>query len=996
MTIKAALLAVLVGLVPAALVTAEGNGEWPGGGEWPDGDPMTITWMSRFPDSAGERHLEEKFGVNIESNGVWPFHEWEKEESLLASGQLPDAFPIGKLDDLMAYRFIRPIPIDMIREYMPRYTALMDERPLGWLLSRNPDNQDEMMRINSFRESANGILIWTSFRADHAERLGMGLPGYQDGKVALDTSGVAYSYDIDLPLSWFEDLLVAFRDGDIDGNGWDDTIPMSGHRNMAWMWAPVLGAFGLHHNFSVGASGVTNYYEDGKTHLQPISERYRDFLRHAAKWYAMGLIDKEFPVLSRRRAWEKIQVGSVGLTFGTFPGDAGIKNRPPTAFVPEDGFGSTYAEVVVVPPPIGPNKIQGGGNSLISHDGVGYGGGLFINRSVGDEKLAKILQILDYYKLDPEGRFLGQYGIPDVHFTWQGEPFKSAVIRTPKDEVPAGGWPQNGDFAMYPIISPWTHSQMSFPREVARFYSHYVVDGRGPDLQMRTYRWDIFGETDMPTISQNYGEKLNTIFNEFYFNAITGHVDVEAEWDNYVARWARSGGDAIIEIASQWHVVDEYMQGKISYDGGERTTSRGYVPPPIPEPDPPKEPWISIAAKKDAMIGIQGLPLVGKDFILTRQGQVIGKDGPIDLTSKGMPILTLDGKIILDSDGMPDDKDTTNWPHVPSSNESLPPVHVPDTLPISANCGPATACGPSAGPINSGTGGIDSGGGNDAAVGTHLAIGQVYTREAATDSVGSAASIYNRLSFPTAVALRYEHDSIKCSGVLVSERHILTAAHCVCNRRPFYAFFGETVWFFRGLVPGLRADRFLDDAVEYYNSSFCEQYEEDREAAMRSGDLALITLADPLPDSLAERILPVDELSSSGDQYMEVYAVGFGESINRSRPGDKSYVALDLEERICTRDQSQLYGCRQAQEIIASRPPADTCFGDSGGPLYIQEKRGGAMKLLGITSRAKGPPSALDDGVCGSGGIYTSVEAESVRNWLNDNLRPDGREESRS
>ena len=153
----------------------------------------------------------------------------------------------------------------------------MDERPLGWLLSRNPDNPDEMMRINGFLENANGILIWTSFRADQAESLGMGLPGYQEGKVPFDTWGAVFSYDIDLPLSWFEELMVAFRDGDVDGNGSADTIPMSGHDRMAWMWAPVLGAFGLHHNFGVGANGVTNYFEDGQTHLQPISERYRDF-----------------------------------------------------------------------------------------------------------------------------------------------------------------------------------------------------------------------------------------------------------------------------------------------------------------------------------------------------------------------------------------------------------------------------------------------------------------------------------------------------------------------------------------------------------------------------------------------------------------------------------------------------------------------------------------------------------------------------------------------
>ena len=171
------LCALLVALVPAALVTAAGQEEGMAD------EVMTVTWMSRFPDSAGEQHLEEKFGVNIESNGVWPFHEKEKEDILLATGELPDAFPIGQYDQLVADGYIRPIPIAMIRENMPRYTALMDERPLGWLLNRNPDNPDEMMLINGFLENANGILIWTSFRAGPGGEPGHGSPGYQEGKV---------------------------------------------------------------------------------------------------------------------------------------------------------------------------------------------------------------------------------------------------------------------------------------------------------------------------------------------------------------------------------------------------------------------------------------------------------------------------------------------------------------------------------------------------------------------------------------------------------------------------------------------------------------------------------------------------------------------------------------------------------------------------------------------------------------------------------------------
>ena len=42
-------------------------------------EKMTITWMARFKDSAGELHLEEKFNINIEANEIWAFHDSEKE-----------------------------------------------------------------------------------------------------------------------------------------------------------------------------------------------------------------------------------------------------------------------------------------------------------------------------------------------------------------------------------------------------------------------------------------------------------------------------------------------------------------------------------------------------------------------------------------------------------------------------------------------------------------------------------------------------------------------------------------------------------------------------------------------------------------------------------------------------------------------------------------------------------------------------------------------------
>lgn len=44
---------------------------------------------------------------------------------------------------------------------------------------------------------------------------------------------------------------------------------------------------------------------------------------------------------------------------------------------------------------------------------------------------------------------------------------------------------------------------------------------------------------------------LETIINRFYYNAITGKIDIEAEWDKYVEEWLENGGKEVLYEARQ-------------------------------------------------------------------------------------------------------------------------------------------------------------------------------------------------------------------------------------------------------------------------------------------------------------------------------------------------------------------------------------------------------------------------------------------------------------
>lgn len=318
------------------------------------------------------------------------------------------------------------------------------------------------------------------------------------------------------------------------------------------------------------------------------------------------------------------------------------------------------------------------------------------------------------------------------------------------------------------------------------------------------------------------------------------------------------------------------------------------------------------------------------------------------------------------------------WPDLP---RVAPPSHPPkDPGELAGHCGPASACaGQGAGAISGPS--VSPAGGNPTP-GIDPASSEAAPTEVGRGGVGSPASQANRLAFPTTIALQYSGNLVGCSGVLVSDQRILTAAHCLCNKLPLYAFFGETLVAARVRGRGLRASLFLQQKVEFYNPDFCEVYAVDRRTAFNSGDLALLTLKDRLPQSLAEAILPVDPLVEHESPLKKLYAVGFGESSNRWRPGDKNFTELDFLSRLCSQDEQQRFGCTANVESIARRPPADTCYADSGGPLFAQSDSGSPMQLIGITSRALKPGP-----FCGSGGIYSSLESRPIRQWLRERLR---------
>lgn len=207
----------------------------------------------------------------------------------------------------------------------------------------------------------------------------------------------------------------------------------------------------------------------------------------------------------------------------------------------------------------------------------------------------------------------------------------------------------------------------------------------------------------------------------------------------------------------------------------------------------------------------------------------------------------------------------------------------------------------------------------------------------------------------------------KCSGVIVGNKSILTAAHCFDSYKEGLKNFVEV--YFTQTGEKLEALAFSGSMINGIDLIIHPYYIADSDFNNHF-DISLVTLSKAVPSGYEPvPLLPADVELKVGDT---VYPVGFGKTVNNDTDSNKR---LNKSKGLkVIEDWGTFY-------LVDQSAGSGACSGDSGGPSFMAAK--GRFYLVGITQAIYGKVGDGSPSDCTK--KAGSIKVQTFKAWIQKN-----------
>lgn len=458
-------------------------------------------------------------------------------DSLLATGQMPDCMWCDKEVAFMQdQELIRNIPVSMVKEYAPSFIKYFDENPLLYDYVLDPENPEEFTCLRGVTlQFVDYYLPNDYYRYDWIQNLGIDL-----GVEVEQVADRVYAASDGIELSKFIEIMDAFVNQDPDGDGQKNTYGVTAPNLQQSVF---YSAYGFHNGVNEVNGEAEQYY---------VMDEFKEYLKGFAEIYKNGLIDPEIIEDNRKLSWDKVNTGKAGYWItSTNSLNSWASDRPPLTLLSADPEAT-----ILLTPGIKPD---GGEVQTVTNSSPAYGY-FYVNANVDDEKLARILQFVEYAIFgngDDSFKASLFYGEEGVDWEW-GEDGKPVKINTlASGEKGTWTFSQHGQDEK---VTQWTGEEEVFA--AGGKYWSANQDGIWMKWQGVQYKEDIANETDFAAIKTEVNTDIEAYVKNYIAQSVLGQIDVDATWNDYLEELDRLGYNEMMSELDKVEPLEDMIAGK--------------------------------------------------------------------------------------------------------------------------------------------------------------------------------------------------------------------------------------------------------------------------------------------------------------------------------------------------------------------------------------------------------------------------------------------------